>query len=150
MFWDTCLDKVLAVIEKISNCNCINNATYFLHNDVNSSLQVSKNRKFNPKPNFLSTAEAYFVCNICPIFQISLIYAFIGCPWIWDTYVLRENCENLWKFVKNNVNRKTIGFRSFSSVFAIFLKSKNIFQNISSNILFTSYEQPIRISDFLN
>jgi hypothetical protein len=36
-------------------------------------------RKFNPNPNFLGTAEAYFVCHVGPIFQISLIYAFIGC-----------------------------------------------------------------------
>ena len=35
-------------------------------------------RKFIPK--FLGTAEAYFVCHFGPIFQISLIYAFIGCP----------------------------------------------------------------------
>ena len=37
-------------------------------------------RKFNPNPKFFGTAEAYFVCHIGPIFQISLIYAFIGCP----------------------------------------------------------------------
>ena len=37
-------------------------------------------RKFNPNPKFLGTAEAYFVCHIGPKFQISLIYAFIGCP----------------------------------------------------------------------
>ena len=37
-------------------------------------------RKFTPTPNFLGTAEAYFVCHIGPIFQISLIYAFIMCP----------------------------------------------------------------------
>ena len=37
-------------------------------------------RKFNPNPKFLGTAEAYFVCHIGPLFQISLIYAFIGCP----------------------------------------------------------------------
>ena len=36
-------------------------------------------RKFNPNPNFLGAAEAYFVCHIGPIFQISLIYALIGC-----------------------------------------------------------------------
>ena len=36
-------------------------------------------RKFNPNPKFLGTSEAYFVCHIDPIFQISLIYAFIGC-----------------------------------------------------------------------
>ena len=37
-------------------------------------------RKFNPNPKFLGMAEAYFVCHIGPIFQIDLIYAFIGCP----------------------------------------------------------------------
>ena len=37
-------------------------------------------RKSTPTPKFLGTAEAYFVCQICPNFQISLIYAFIGCP----------------------------------------------------------------------
>ena len=37
-------------------------------------------RKFTPTPKFLVTAEAYFVCHIGPNFQISLIYAFIGCP----------------------------------------------------------------------
>ena len=36
-------------------------------------------RKFNPNPKFLGAAEAYFVCHICTIFQISLIQAFIGC-----------------------------------------------------------------------
>ena len=37
-------------------------------------------RKFNPNPKFLGMAAAYFVCHIGPIFQVSLIYAFIGCP----------------------------------------------------------------------
>ena len=37
-------------------------------------------RKFNPNPKFLGRAKAYFVCHIGPILQISLIYAFIGCP----------------------------------------------------------------------
>ena len=36
-------------------------------------------RKFNPNPKFLGMAAAYFVCHIGPFFQISLIYAFIGC-----------------------------------------------------------------------
>ena len=36
--------------------------------------------KSTPTPKFLGTAEANFVCRIGPIFQISLIYAFIGCP----------------------------------------------------------------------
>ena len=37
-------------------------------------------RKLNPNPKYLGTAKAYFVCHIGPNFQISLIYAFIGCP----------------------------------------------------------------------
>ena len=37
-------------------------------------------RKSTPNPKFLSRAKAYFVCHIGPNFQISLIYAFIGCP----------------------------------------------------------------------
>ena len=36
-------------------------------------------QKSNSNPKFLGTAEAYFVCHIGPKFQISLIYAFIGC-----------------------------------------------------------------------
>ena len=45
-------------------------------------------RKFNPNAKFL--AEAYFVCHIGPIFQISLIYALIGCP----QSVLQTKLEN--------------------------------------------------------
>jgi hypothetical protein len=37
-------------------------------------------RKSTPTPKFLGTAKAYFVCHVGPNFQISLIYAFIGCP----------------------------------------------------------------------
>ena len=37
-------------------------------------------RKFNPNPKVLGMWAAHFVCHIGPIFQISLIYAFIGCP----------------------------------------------------------------------
>ena len=37
-------------------------------------------RKSNFNPKFIGTAEAYFVCHIGSIFQIFLIYAFIGCP----------------------------------------------------------------------
>ena len=33
--------------------------------------------KFTPNPKFVGTPEAYFVCHISPIFQISLTYAFI-------------------------------------------------------------------------
>jgi hypothetical protein len=39
-----------------------------------------RSRKSNPNPKFLGAAEAYFVCHISPKFQISLIYALIGCP----------------------------------------------------------------------
>ena len=34
----------------------------------------------NPNPKFSGTVKAYFVFHICQNFQISLIYAFIGCP----------------------------------------------------------------------
>ena len=44
------------------------------------TAQGGNGRKFTPTPKFLGTAEAYFVCHIDPIFQMSLIYAFIGCP----------------------------------------------------------------------
>jgi hypothetical protein len=37
-------------------------------------------RNLNPNPKFLGMAAAYFDCHIGPIFQISLIYALIGCP----------------------------------------------------------------------
>jgi hypothetical protein len=37
-------------------------------------------RKSTPTTKFLGTVEAYLVCHIGPSFQISLIYAFIGCP----------------------------------------------------------------------
>jgi hypothetical protein len=40
-------------------------------------------RKSTPTPKFLGTAKAYFVCQSCQScqnFQVSLIYAFIGCP----------------------------------------------------------------------
>ena len=37
--------------------------------------------KSNPNPKFIGTAEAYFVCHISPKFQVSLIYALIGCPY---------------------------------------------------------------------
>ena len=37
-------------------------------------------QKSYPDSKFLGTAEAYFFCHISSDFQISLIYAFIGCP----------------------------------------------------------------------
>ena len=46
---------------------------------VRKSLSLH-GRKSTPTPKILGTAEAYFVCHIGHNFQISLIYAFIGCP----------------------------------------------------------------------
>ena len=37
-------------------------------------------RKSNSNPKFIGMAEAYFVCQIGPKFQVSWIYTFIGCP----------------------------------------------------------------------
>ena len=37
-------------------------------------------RKSTPTPKFLGATKAYLGCHISPNFQISLIYAFIGCP----------------------------------------------------------------------
>ena len=57
-------------------------------------------QKFNPNPKFLGTDEAYFVCHISPIFQISLIYAFIGCSSsvlmrIWASILQRKRSDEL-------------------------------------------------------
>ena len=53
-----------------------------------SSLQCT------PTPKYLGTAEAYFFWHINPIFQISLIYAFIGVhdrfDWIFCTRIYVE------------------------------------------------------------
>ena len=43
-------------------------------------LRSLHGRKPTPIYKFLGTAGAYFVCHIGPNFQISLIFAFIGCP----------------------------------------------------------------------
>ena len=48
-------------------------------------------RKFNPNPKSLGMTAAYFGCHIGPIFQISLIYAFIGCPQSVLMYMLRRD-----------------------------------------------------------
>ena len=45
-----------------------------------TDAQRGNSRKVNPNPKFLGTAKAYFVCHIGLFFQISLTYAFIGCP----------------------------------------------------------------------
>ena len=56
----------------------INGITDYGHPD--RKLPSLNGQKSTPNPKFLGTAKAYFVCHIGPIFQISLIYAFIGCP----------------------------------------------------------------------
>ena len=48
--------------------------------DTVRKLPSLHGQKSTYTPNFLGTAKAYFVCHIGPIIQISLIYAFIGCP----------------------------------------------------------------------
>ena len=45
-------------------------------------------QKFTPTPKLLDTAEAYFRCHISPIFQISLISAFI--------HVRSPRCQVIW------------------------------------------------------
>ena len=61
---------------KVSNA-MIATANYGSLMRISPSLH---DRKSNPNPKFLGMAKAYFVCHISPKFQISLIYAFIGCP----------------------------------------------------------------------
>ena len=59
------------------------NMVMLWHTDYRRPVRKSPSlhgRKSTPTPKFLGTAEAYFVCHIGPNFQISLIYAFIGCP----------------------------------------------------------------------
>ena len=56
-------------------------------------------QKLNPNPKFLGTAEACFVCHIGPIFQISLIYDFIGCP----QSVNLSTKHKFWRFFSNHV-----------------------------------------------
>ena len=43
-------------------------------------IAFAHGQKVTLTPKFLGTAVAYFVCHNGPIFQISLIYALIGCP----------------------------------------------------------------------
>ena len=66
-------------------------------------------RKFNPNPKFLGTAEAYFVCHIGPIFQISLLG--VHSPWfhrIWMDASLKEDMH-LDKVI-NFIEKLTLGF----------------------------------------
>ena len=63
---------------------------------VNSLYCTAKNSI--PIP-FFGTTKAYFVCDISPIFQTSLIYAFIGCPLGWPA---------LWRITMNSLHNQGI------------------------------------------
>ena len=74
--------------EQLKNCIRIHNYSFKLcrmsaitdYGHPVRKLPSLHGRKSNPNPKFLGTAEAYFVCHISPSFQISLIFAFTGCP----------------------------------------------------------------------
>ena len=56
--------------------------SYLTNTDYGRPVRKSPSlngRKSTPTPKFLGTPEAYFVCHISPNFQISMIYALIGC-----------------------------------------------------------------------
>ena len=59
------------------NPNSVNTTDYGRRVRKSPSLHGQKS---TPNPKFLDMAEAYFVFHIGLDFQISLIYAFIGCP----------------------------------------------------------------------
>ena len=85
-------------------------------------------RKSTPTPKFLGTAEAYFVCHILQNFQISLIYAFIGCPqYIFETIEVQINFR---KFLAPLLPAS--GFVFFKSTFCMvneILRTINVHQN---------------------
>ena len=64
-------------------------------------------QKFTPTPTFSDMAEAYFVCHVSPIFQISLIYAFIEC--------LQSVCKFLGSFVGLILRSLQLHFESFQN-----------------------------------
>ena len=69
--------KLESKLIKMSGC------TLMLTTDYGRPVRKSPSlhgRKSNLNPKFVGTTEAYFVSHIGPKFQISLIYAFIGCP----------------------------------------------------------------------
>ena len=90
-------------------------------------------RKSNPNPKFIGTAEAYFVCHIGPKFQVSLIYAFIGCPLsvmscmccVFD-FELEGYTISLWIFFCTFLFYKNLAFQFFL-VSCVQFSKKNIF-----------------------
>ena len=86
-------------------------------------------QKFNPNPKFLGTAEAYFVCHIGPIFQICLVYAFIGCP----QSVFNRNLASAHQRVKT-----THFYDKISGATRLYLKrpkKKNVTLNVYGHII---------------
>ena len=79
------LSKVLHLVCSILYISITETIHKVFHSATDYGRPVRKlpslhGRKLTPTPKLLGTAEAYFVCHIGPNFQISLIYAFIGCP----------------------------------------------------------------------
>ena len=68
--------KARHVTQKVS----LHIGTFTDYGRLVSKLPSLHGQKSNPNSKFIGTAETYFVCHIGPIFQISMIYAFIGCP----------------------------------------------------------------------
>ena len=70
---------------KANACNIGTFIRFYIQMQVQIENKAFAYRFYRPftqqcTPKFLGMAAAYFVCHIGPIFQISLIYAFIGCP----------------------------------------------------------------------
>ena len=96
-----------------------------------NSLHCTARPKFTHIHKFLDTAEAYFVCHIGPIFQVSLIYAFIGCPCegacllykVWPIKICRKNKLSLWLYYGFLANSYVIWQFIFTTNFYGFLDS---------------------------
>ena len=56
------------------------NALFHKLRTPGEEIAVIARTKIHSHSQILGMAEAYFVCHIGQNFQISLIYAFIGCP----------------------------------------------------------------------
>ena len=64
--------------------------------------------KMQSQSQILGTAEAYFVCHIGPIFQTSLIYAFIGCPQSVNLNMSLRQTLLMYHVTLNNSDRSMI------------------------------------------
>ena len=69
---------LFALLHDLSNVSFYNLSHAFTHG-LRTPREEMHGRKLNPNPKFLGTAEAYLECHVGPIFQVSLINAFIGC-----------------------------------------------------------------------